>query len=395
MLVIGGRQMFEKNHKPIHIVVFLSRIFVGVIMVFLFVFCLVISPLSPSSASLKHSMSKSDISGLFVYMLQSENHSLFTGKHVNADISLSKVLFTLVTNINPSKSITLLGSEIPGLDVYNTEIAIAGKGTNLTNLPFDPPPKSDDDITKERQIADEQNVNDKENNSGGNNQQGQDDKNNLKKAVYIYHTHSWESFLPLINGAKVPDDATSTNNKINVVAVGTRLSQDLINKGIGVEHDTSNMGAELKGKNWNYNNSYSLSREHVQEAMTGDRDVKFLIDIHRDSQRKAITTTTINDKKYARIDIIVGKENQNYKENLNYAKELNSLLEKLYPGLSRGVFIKSKSDGNGIYNQDLSNRSILLEFGGVDNNLEELYNAVDAFAKVFSEYYWKAEEVNG
>ncbi|NAW45101.1 stage II sporulation protein P, partial [Salmonella sp. gx-f4] len=67
----------------------------------------------------------------------------------------------------------------------------------------------------------------------------------------------------------------------------------------------------------------------------------------------------------------------------------------LYPGLSRGVFIKSKSEGNGIYNQDLSNRSILLEFGGVDNNLEELYNAVDAFAKVFSDYYWKAEEVNG
>jgi len=387
--------MFEKDHKPIHIAIFFSRIFVGVMLVFLFIFCLVKTPVSPSSASLKQSLSKLDYSGIFAYMLQSENHVLFADKNVGANISFSKVLFTLVTNINPSKSITLLGREIPGLDMYNTEIAIAGKGTNLTNLPFDPPPKSNDDITKERQMADNQNQNNNENNPGKSNQQGQSSNNPLKKVVYIYHTHSWESFLPLINGAKVPDDATSTNNKINVVAVGSRLSQELMDKGIGVEHDTSNMGAELKAKNWNYNNAYSLSREHAQETMTGDRDVKFLIDIHRDSQRKAITTTTINGKKYARIDIIVGKENNNYKDNLNYAKELNSMLEKLYPGLSRGVFIKSKSEGNGIYNQDLSNRSILLEFGGVDNNLEELNNAVDAFAKVFSDYYWKAEEVNG
>ncbi|MGV3464327.1 MAG: stage II sporulation protein P [Heyndrickxia sp.] len=387
--------MFEKDHKPIHIVIFFSRIFVGVMLVFLFVFCLVKTPVSPSSASLKQSLSKLDYSGMFVYMLQSENHLLFIDKNVGANISFSKVLFTLVTNINPSKSITLLGREIPGLDMYNTEIATAGKGTNLTNLPFDPPPKSNDDITKERQIADNQNLKDNENNSGENNQQGQSPNNTLKKVVYIYQTHSWESFLPLISGAKVPNDATSTNNKINVVAVGSRLTQALMDKGIGVEHDTSNMGAELKSKNWNYNNAYSLSREHAQEAMTGDRDVKFLIDIHRDSQRKAITTTTINGKKFARIDIIVGKENKNYKDNLNYANELHSMLEKLYPGLSRGVFIKTKSEGNGIYNQDLSNRSILLEFGGVDNNLEELNNAVDAFAKVFSDYYWKAEEVNG
>ncbi|MBS4174927.1 stage II sporulation protein P [Bacillus sp. FJAT-49736] len=387
--------MLEKNDKPIHIVVFLSRIFVGVLFSFLFVLCLVKTPISPSSTSLKHSMSKLDYSGVFAYMLQSENHLLFANKNIGADISFSKVLFTLVTNINPSKSITLLGSEIPGLDIYNTEIAIAGKGTNLTNLPFDPPPKSDDDITKERQIADDQNINDEKSNPPDNNQQGQTDKSNLKKVVYIYHTHSWEAFLPLIKGAKIPDEATSTNNKINVVAVGARLTQELINKGIGAEHDTSNMGAELKAKNWTASNAYNLSREHVKEVIAQDKETKFFIDIHRDSQRKSITTTEIRGKKYARIDIIVGKENSNYKENLNYAKELNTKLEQQFPGISRGIFIKTRSDGNGVYNQDLSNRSILLEFGGVDNNLEELYNAVDAFAKVFSEYYWKAEEVNG
>jgi stage II sporulation protein P len=390
--------MIENNQKSINIVVFFSRILVGVILVFFLILCLVKTPLNPSSSTLKLSMSKVNYLNVFIYMLQSENHALFPNKNIEDKMSLSKVLFTLVTNINPSKSITLLGREIPGLDVYNTEIAIAGKGTNLTNIPFDPPPKSEDEITKERQIAGNQNTDNNKQNSGSNNNQNSDSSKSpkdLKTVVYIYHTHSWESFLPMISGGKVPNDATSTNNKINVVAVGARLTQDLIDKGIGVEHDTSNMGAELKNKKWGYNDAYNLSREHVKEVITGDRDLKFLIDIHRDSKRKSITTTDINGKKYARIDIIVGKEHKNYPENLNYAKELNAKLEKLYPGLSRGVFIKSYSEGNGIYNQDLSNRSILLEFGGVDNNLKELNNAVDAFAKAFSDYYWKAEPVNG
>lgn len=38
---------------------------------------------------------------------------------------------------------------------------------------------------------------------------------------------------------------------------------------------------------------------------------------------------------------------------------------------------------------------MLLEFGGVDNNMEELNRSIEAFAEVLSEYYWKAEEVSG
>lgn len=382
--------MLEKNHKPIHIVVFFSRILVGVMLVFIFVLFLVKSPLQPSSSTLKLSMGKINYSPWFIYMLGSENHALFTDEKMK-DISFSKVLFTFITNVNPSKSMTLLGREIPGLEMYNTEIAMAGKGSDYTNLPVDHVPNSLDDVTKERSPANNQ-IKD---NSDPNKQNSNTNDKNLKKVVYIYHTHSWESFLPLINGAKVPDDATSTNNSINVVAVGDRLSKDLTNKGIGTIHDTSIMGQELRAKNWTTNDAYRLSREHVVEAMAQDKDMKFLIDIHRDSARKNITTATISGKKYARIEFIIGKENKNYKENLNLAKDLFTKLEKEYPGICRGVYPKDKSEGNGIYNQDLSNRSILLEFGGVDNNLAELNNSVDAFAKIFSEYYLQAEEVNG
>lgn len=35
-----------------------------------------------------------------------------------------------------------------------------------------------------------------------------------------------------------------------------------------------------------------------------------------------------------------------------------------------------------------------LEFGGVENNMEELNCSIEDFAEVFSEHFWKAEEVS-
>ncbi len=38
-------------------------------------------------------------------------------------------------------------------------------------------------------------------------------------------------------------------------------------------------------------------------------------------------------------------------------------MEKKYPGLSVGVLSKGSPGDNGVYNQDLNDRSLLLEFG--------------------------------
>lgn len=67
---------------------------------------------------------------------------------------------------------------------------------------------------------------------------------------------------------------------------------------------------------------------------------------------------------------------------------------KKYPGLSRGVISKGASGDNGVYNQDLNEQSVLMEFGGVDNNRAELERAADATADVFSEMFWEAEKVD-
>ncbi|MBT2669165.1 stage II sporulation protein P [Bacillus sp. ISL-4] len=332
-------------------------------------------------------MSNSSINQVLILALNSENHYFYQKQSMNSP-SLFKLSFESMTNFKINDTRTLLGRELPGLSIYNTEIAVAGKGTNITNLPVESGPPLDIYL-KDREIAEE---NLKEPEEDG---KHEDAINPKEKAVYIYHSHSWEAFLPFIKGATTPNEAVSSDQRANVIAVGDLLSHELINKGIGVEHNTENMAANLKNKKLDYRSSYNLSRKDVQEAMGSNDKLKILIDIHRDSQRKAVTTTTIQGKEYARLFFIVGKEHKNFEKNLEYAKEINKKFEEKYPGLSRGVFIKGKDEGNGIYNQDISDKSLLVEFGGVDNNLTELSNTIKAFAEVFSDNYWDAEEVNG
>jgi stage II sporulation protein P len=44
--------------------------------------------------------------------------------------------------------------------------------------------------------------------------------------------------------------------------------------------------------------------------------------------------------------------------------------------------------------KDLFPNSLVIEMEGVDNNMLEFKNVVDALAEAVSDYYWKAEKVN-
>ena len=91
------------------------------------------------------------------------------------------------------------------------------------------------------------------------------------------------------------------DEKKNVIQVGTQLQNELLERGIGAEHSTTNVTAELKKKGWSYAQSYSLTREIVQEATTKEKSLVYLIDIHRDSQARKITTLEFNGIEYARL----------------------------------------------------------------------------------------------
>ncbi|MGV3489028.1 MAG: stage II sporulation protein P, partial [Tuberibacillus sp.] len=182
-------------------------------------------------------------------------------------------------------------------------------------------------------------------------------------------------------------------DKNNIHVVDSMLQKALDKNGVIAAVDESNITDILKQKNWNTNLAYSASRPIIQEAIASKKDYQLFIDIHRDSARKNSTTATIKGKSYARVSIILGKANPNFDQNLAIAKTLKDKLDKYYPGINKGIFGKSKAQGNGIYNQDLSPHAILIEVGGVDNTMEELQNTVNALAQVISEYVKDAEAI--
>lgn len=326
----------------------------------------------------------------FIHLFSFENHYFLQSlPKERQKISYSSILFRMMTSINPDDPRSLLGSELPGFALYDSKIVVAGEGTDYTNMPYESAPPlevmlaereaSMENLQQADQAQDEKPVPPPTMTTGG------------KKVVYIYHTHTYESYLPALKGTTDPDLAF--HRSVNVTKVGQKLAEELEKRGIGAEESPVDIQRRLTEKRMKYYQSYDMSREVVMQAMGRNRDLQYLIDIHRDSRRRKYTTVTINGVDYARVVFIIGGENANYEKNLQLATQLHHLLQKKYPGLSRGVIEKKGAETNGKFNQDLSENAMLIEFGGVDNTFEELFRTAAAVADVFSEYYWQAEKV--
>ncbi|WP_138756247.1 stage II sporulation protein P [Paenibacillus sinopodophylli] len=203
--------------------------------------------------------------------------------------------------------------------------------------------------------------------------------------VYIYHTHNRESWKNVSSSTK----GTSYDDpKVNITLVGKQLAQSLEKKGIASLVEATDFAAKLNEQKLSYTKAYAESRKAVDKAIQSHASLTYFFDIHRDADvPRNKTTVVINGKSYARIMFVIGDANPTYKENKKFADALSVLLDKKYPGISRGVLTKSAHQGNAEYNQSVSNGSLLLEFGGVNNTLQENLQTAEAFADVFAEYY--------
>ena len=203
-------------------------------------------------------------------------------------------------------------------------------------------------------------------------------KEEIKPLVYLYNTHQSETY------------AKSNNQDYNVsptvMTVSYMLREKLNKNNIPTIVETNDITEFLRTNNWNYASSYKVSRILMEDAKNKNNNLMYFIDLHRDSVNKNISTVTINDKKYAKILFIVGLENPNYQENLALTESLNNMFDRKYPGLSRGIYKKQGRGVNGVYNQDFSNRTILIEVGGEENTIDEVNNTVDAISEILTEY---------
>jgi stage II sporulation protein P len=213
-----------------------------------------------------------------------------------------------------------------------------------------------------------------------------------KKVVFIYSSHNRESWLPELKSKGVTNINKAYDAKKNITLVGKRLSVKLEDLGIGASHSATDYPTAVKSYNWNF--SYKYSHNTVETAFATNPDLTYFFDIHRDSQRRDLTTATINGKSYAQVYFIIGHRNPNWRKNEQFATAIHEVLQEKYPDLSRGIWGKGANSGNGEYNQSISPNSILIEIGGPENTLEESYRTADVLASVIADIYWDAEKVN-
>lgn len=204
------------------------------------------------------------------------------------------------------------------------------------------------------------------------------DKEVNEPLVYIYNTHETESYK---------DEYLEVYNiKPTVKNMSYILKDYLEELKIPTIIETSSITKVLKENNWSYKYSYKASRNIIEPIIKTTNSLKLIIDLHRDSSNLNKTLLEINNKKYAKILFVVGAEHENYEDNYLLAEKLKNLLEKEIPGITRGITKKSGEGVNGIYNQDLSPVSVLIELGGQYNEIEELNNTIEILATAISKY---------
>lgn len=195
---------------------------------------------------------------------------------------------------------------------------------------------------------------------------------NQELDILIYNTHDTEKYNDtLFNSYNISPDIKLASNI---------LEEKLNDLGLNTYVEKTPISSILKENNWNYSYSYKASRILIENNIKTN-NYKLIIDLHRDSSTLNKTYLEYNGKPYAKILFVIGTEHESYNKNYELSSKLNTILEQKIPGISRGIIKKGGVGVNGIYNQDLSEKSILIELGGQYNKIEDINNTLDVLSE--------------
>lgn len=194
--------------------------------------------------------------------------------------------------------------------------------------------------------------------------------------ILIYHTHSQEAFADSGEGE-------------TIVGAGTYLAQLLEAQGFSVYHDCSVY--DVRDGKLDRNKAYTYALEGVEKILAEHPSIQVVIDLHRDGVRSEThLITEVNGKPTAQIMFFNGLsqtpdgpvpylENPYREENLAFSLQLQLKAQAYYPGFTRKIYLKGLR-----YNLHLRPRSCLVEAGAQTNTYEEILNAMEPLAEVFT-----------
>lgn len=209
-------------------------------------------------------------------------------------------------------------------------------------------------------------------------------KNTEQPQVLIYHTHTSEAYLDETVDYFYESYYSRTQNEaFNVVAVGNKIAGVLQNHGIKTLHDKTVHDST-------YDGSYDRSAQTVTADMNSYKDIKVVLDIHRDAlgteECKVKPVFEYNGKKAAQIMILAGcdPDNErgfiNWQNNLSFALKLQHKAEELYPGMTRPISFDYFA-----YNEYICDGSLLIEVGSDANSIDEVETTGELLGEVLAQ----------
>ncbi len=199
-------------------------------------------------------------------------------------------------------------------------------------------------------------------------------------SVLVMHTHTTECY----DGDQMEGESERTTDpQKSVVAVGDVICDTLESYGIHCYHDTAVHDYP------SYQGSYTRALRTVEKDMDTYRNVKVVLDVHRDafvySDGTKLRVVCEGAKSpTSQVMLVSGTDGMglydpDWRENLKFAAKIQSAANIMYPGLMRPINLRTER-----FNLHMTRGSLILEVGSNGNTLEEALNAGRNIAKAIA-----------
>lgn len=184
------------------------------------------------------------------------------------------------------------------------------------------------------------------------------------KKIHIYNTHQSEEY-----------------DGYNVILGANYLKDCLNSQGYQCDVEGNDFEGYKAIHNIAYNKSYTVSKMYLEQSLQSSGGYDLIIDFHRDSISKELSTIIYNNKSYAKIMFVVGKSSGKFDAVNQLSQQLSDLANTIVPKISRGVYVKQSH-----YNQGTSDNMVLIEVGAQSNTKEEIEATVEVVASAIGKY---------
>ena len=154
------------------------------------------------------------------------------------------------------------------------------------------------------------------------------------------------------------------------------LGEQLQEAGVEVFVETNSFSDYMKQNGLNYNDSYLVSYNFLNDVLADYGPFDLIIDFHRDAVPRESSFVTLEGKDYAKMMFVIGGLNGHVEHSEQLCQTLYDKIEQVQPGIMKKTMVREA-----YYNQQVNANMVLIEVGSNNSTFEEVSNSVDVLAQ--------------